>query len=379
MYSPPIDHILKMKKNAPPKPPNLPGLPDAGWRAFWKPLGTLPARGSSSPRCRRAFARRSLRTTRGHPEISAASSASRGWCAPPFRGCPRNGRSRPRRAASSRSTRARLRRCGSPRARCASLPALCAPSQENPMTPSTPRAATRLGFQIPNFTFPGVPDTALFERVAVDGGAGGRVRLRHRLRDGPLLPAADAGAAGVEHVRGVHAARRDRRTHTARAARNARHRQHVPESGAAREDRHVARRDLGRARAARRRHRLVRGGAHRVRLPLRHAQGALRPLRGGARDPGADAARRAADLPRQTLRSEGSDQPPRAGPARRHPDHDRRRGREEDAATRRRARRREQPALPARRSAAEARRARTPLRVPPAAIATRSPSRCSSR
>ena len=34
------------------------------------------------------------------------------------------------------------------------------------MSPQATRAATRLGFQIPNFTFPGVPDTALFERVA---------------------------------------------------------------------------------------------------------------------------------------------------------------------------------------------------------------------
>jgi hypothetical protein len=34
------------------------------------------------------------------------------------------------------------------------------------MTVPTARTATRLGFQIPNFTFPDVPDTALFERVA---------------------------------------------------------------------------------------------------------------------------------------------------------------------------------------------------------------------
>jgi F420-dependent oxidoreductase-like protein len=32
------------------------------------------------------------------------------------------------------------------------------------------RAFTRLGFQIPNFTFPGVPDSALFERVASMAG-----------------------------------------------------------------------------------------------------------------------------------------------------------------------------------------------------------------
>jgi len=33
-----------------------------------------------------------------------------------------------------------------------------------------PRPFTRLGFQIPNFTFPGVPDAALFERVASMAG-----------------------------------------------------------------------------------------------------------------------------------------------------------------------------------------------------------------
>jgi len=33
------------------------------------------------------------------------------------------------------------------------------------------RSHTRLGFQIPNFTFPGVPDDALFERVAAMAGA----------------------------------------------------------------------------------------------------------------------------------------------------------------------------------------------------------------
>jgi uncharacterized protein (DUF2236 family) len=40
-YTPPIDHILGLKHSAPPKPPNLPRLPDAGWRALWKPLGSF--------------------------------------------------------------------------------------------------------------------------------------------------------------------------------------------------------------------------------------------------------------------------------------------------------------------------------------------------
>jgi F420-dependent oxidoreductase-like protein len=39
-----------------------------------------------------------------------------------------------------------------------------------PPTSSPPRRTTRLGFQIPNFTLPGVPDAALFERVAAMSG-----------------------------------------------------------------------------------------------------------------------------------------------------------------------------------------------------------------
>ncbi len=38
------------------------------------------------------------------------------------------------------------------------------------MTTPASRTTTRLGFQIPNFTFPDVPDTALFERVAAMAG-----------------------------------------------------------------------------------------------------------------------------------------------------------------------------------------------------------------
>ena len=38
------------------------------------------------------------------------------------------------------------------------------------MTAATARRTTRLGFQIPNFNFPDVPDAALFERVAAMAG-----------------------------------------------------------------------------------------------------------------------------------------------------------------------------------------------------------------
>lgn len=38
-YTPPIDHILGWNQTSPPKPPNLDRLPDAAWRALWKPLG----------------------------------------------------------------------------------------------------------------------------------------------------------------------------------------------------------------------------------------------------------------------------------------------------------------------------------------------------
>ena len=60
-----------------------------------------------------------------------------------------------------------------------------------------------MGLQIPSFTYPGVPDAELFERVADIATTERGVRLR--LCDGPLLPTAPARAAerpddGVLHA-----------------------------------------------------------------------------------------------------------------------------------------------------------------------------------
>ena len=66
----------------------------------------------------------------------------------------------------------------------------------------------RLGLQIPNFTYPGVTDEDLFEAVATVAVAGEAGRLRQRVGDGPLLPAADARRAVGLHARVLHAARR---------------------------------------------------------------------------------------------------------------------------------------------------------------------------
>ena len=47
---------------------------------------------------------------------------------------------------------------------------------------------TRFGLQIPSFTYAGVADSDLFDRVADDRGGGRGVGLRLGLGDGPLLP-----------------------------------------------------------------------------------------------------------------------------------------------------------------------------------------------
>ena len=51
---------------------------------------------------------------------------------------------------------------------------------------------TRLGYQIPNFTYPGVGPAELFDTVARAGREADALGLRHGAGDGPLLPAAHA-------------------------------------------------------------------------------------------------------------------------------------------------------------------------------------------
>ena len=146
------------------------------------------------------------------------------------------------------------------------------------------------------------------------------------------------------------------------AARRAGHRQHVPQPGAAGQDRHRARHRVRRAGPARHRRRLVRVRARLARLRVRHVHRPVREARGGAADHPPDAARRAADARRQALpRSKDAiNQPP---PVVAHPGDDRRQRREEDAADGRPVRRRVEPHVAVRRAPPQARRARRALRA----------------
>ena len=227
---------------------------------------------------------------------------------------------------------------------------------EAPMT-------TRLGLQIPNFSFPGVPDLALFEQVAAIAAQAEDGRLRHRVRDGPLLPAADARPAGPGDARGVHAARRARGAHAPRAARDARHGQHATGT------RPCSRRSSRRSTSSRAAARMLGIGAGwfepehvgygfdfpPIRERLDRLDEALAIIR-------ADAPRRAADLRGALLPRARGAELAGAGSARRSADPDRRHRREAHAAARGEVCGREQPDLRARGDPAQARGARATLR-----------------
>ena len=204
---------------------------------------------------------------------------------------------------------------------------------------------TRLGYQIPNFTYPGRrPGRAVRRRSPRRPRRPTGPGFDTVLRDGPLLPAADARPA--RRTTCSSATRRSARwpgrrrpvrlgalvtgntyrnpTLLAKIAHRARHR-------------------VGRPGPARHRRRLVRARARLARLRVRHVHRPLREARGGAADHPADAARRAPDARRQALHGAGRDQPAAAG--RPHPGHDRRQRREEDAADGGAVRRRVEPHL----------------------------------
>ena len=102
-------------------------------------------------------------------------------------------------------------------------------------------AMTRLGYQIPNFTYPGRDPGRAVRRHPAPGGRGRPERLRHRVGDGPLLPTADAGPPGPGDARVLHAAVGAGPTHRQRAVVGAGDRQHVPGPDAAGQDHHHAR------------------------------------------------------------------------------------------------------------------------------------------
>ena len=156
---------------------------------------------------------------------------------------------------------------------------------------------TRLGYQIPNFTYPGVAADQLFATVRAAGGRGraesgfDTVLVMDHFYQLPGSAAPDNDM--LECYTLLVGARP---AHRAGCAFGAGHRQHLPQPDAARQDRHRARRRLRRPRPARHRRRLVRARTRLARLRVRHLH---RPVREARRESlqivTADAARRAPD------------------------------------------------------------------------------------
>ncbi len=145
-------------------------------------------------------------------------------------------------------------------------------------------------------------------------------------------------APEVDTYRGVHRRDRARRAHLDDSHRPSRAVRPVPPSGAARQDRGHARRDLGRPARARHRLGLRAGRARDVRLRSRTARGARREAAGVARDPRPHVLRRALRLHGRALHAAPGHRPARARTSPRADPH-RRRGTEAHDAARRTVRR----------------------------------------
>ena len=105
----------------------------------------------------------------------------------------------------------------------------------------------KVGFQIPNFTYPEVAPDQLFERVvelavAAESAGADTVMVMDHFYQLPLLGPPEHEMLEAYTLLGALAARTDDR-----AARHARHGRHLPEPRDPGQDRHHARRDLGRA------------------------------------------------------------------------------------------------------------------------------------
>ena len=206
---------------------------------------------------------------------------------------------------------------------------------------STP--VTRLGLQIPNFTYPGVPDAGLFERVSEIAADGGALRVRLGLGDGPPLPDRRDGAADERDARGLHPARGARGAHVERPSRHARH------AASRTAIRRCSRRSRPRSTSSRRGARSsasARPGTSRSTGATGSSSPAARALRaahGGRADLPSDVPRGHAELRRHLLPHRERAQHPASGDARRAADPDRWQRREVDAAARGRARGRVQP------------------------------------
>ena len=124
----------------------------------------------------------------------------------------------------------------------------------DPMRAGTRRSVTRvmrLGYQIPNFTYPGVGSGRLFDVVAAQAKEAEASGFDTVLVMDHFYQLADARGAGQRDDRVLHAAVRPEPAHRARAPVGARHRQHLPQPRDPRQDRDGARRRLRRAGPAR--------------------------------------------------------------------------------------------------------------------------------
>ena len=227
---------------------------------------------------------------------------------------------------------------------------------------------TRLGYQIPNFTYPGVGPAELFDVVAAQAAAADRsgfdtVLVMDHFYQLPMIGPPDQYMLECYTLLAALA-----RETTQRAAERARHRQHLPGADAAGQGRSrpsTSCRTAGPSSAsapAGSSSSTTRSASSSAPSPT-----ASRSSRRPSRSSSAMLTRRAPVPRRHALHGERRHQ--RAAARRPHPDPDRWLGREEDAAHGRPVRRRVEPDLLARRGAPQARRPRRPLRAPRAATA----------
>ncbi len=203
------------------------------------------------------------------------------------------------------------------------------------------------GLHLPNYTFPDrspaqVFDATVEQAKAAEAAGFSLVTVMDHLNQIPGIGQQDEPM--LEGWSVLAALARETKT---RPPRHARDRRDLPQPGAAREDRHDARRDLGRARDLRARRRVVRGRARRLRVRVPADPRAHGPPRRGADDREGHVHAGAVDVRGPVLPGHGRHQRPAAGPGRGAED-PRRRGRGAADAQDRREARRHDALVPAR-------------------------------
>ena len=223
-------------------------------------------------------------------------------------------------------------------------------------------AMTKLGYQIPNFTYPGVGPADLFEVVAAQAAAADRsgfdtVLLMDHFYQLPHLGSTRRRTCSSATRRSARSARE---TTTVRLGALVTGNTYRNPTLLAKID-HRARHRLGGPGAARHRRGLVRAGARLARLRVRHVHRSVREARGSAADHPRRCSATSAPPSTASTTGEGRDQP--AAARRAHPGHDRWQWREEDAAHGRAVRRRVEPHVAGERDPAQARSDRRALRA----------------